>query len=148
MYSFTLFHFRRLLCAAHTCGVVVIAVTTSRPVVASSLFKSEGCDELLRTSVAVSGRCNCWVRMFVFQFSNPHGSWNGFSSRGDHSIRFAPIASLEGYHASQAEVRVVSQVTDAEACRHQEDAPRESDHRGERRRRRFQMRSAASFNAV
>ena len=44
----TLFHIR-WWGAAHTRGIVVIAVTTSRPVAASSLCKSKGCDELMRT---------------------------------------------------------------------------------------------------
>ena len=49
---------------------------------------------------------------------------------GDDSIRFAPDASLEYYHASLAEVQVELQVDGAEACHH-EDAPRECDHIGE-----------------
>ena len=70
----TLFHFR-LLCAAHTCGITaVIAVATSRPVVASSLCTSEWCHEIMRTSATDSERCNCWVCVFVFNVSNLHGS--------------------------------------------------------------------------
>ena len=49
----TLFHFR---------------VTTSRPVVAASLCMSKGCDEYMRSSAAVSERCNCWVRVCLFSF--------------------------------------------------------------------------------
>ena len=54
-----------------------------------------------------------------------------FSSRGEHSIRFAPIASLLYYLTSQVEVQVGSQVDGAEPCRHQEDASRECDNLGE-----------------
>ena len=74
----TFFQFR-LLSAAHTFGIVVIAVTT-RPVVAVFLCKSKGCGEHLRTSAAVI--FNLW---FV----------DLFSSRGDHGTRFAPIVSLD-----------------------------------------------------
>ena len=67
----TLFHFR-LLCAAHTFGTVVIAVTVGRPVVASSLCKSQDVNLFVRVlqSVrdAIIGFGVC------FQFSNLHGS--------------------------------------------------------------------------
>ena len=43
----------------------------------------------------------------------------------------APFAPLDNYHASQVEVQSESQVDGPEACRHQEDAPRECDHLGQ-----------------
>ena len=126
----TLFHFR-LLCAAHTCGITaVIAVATSRPVVASSLCTSEWCHEIVRTSATVSERCNCWVCV-LSMFPICMGRRIVFSSRGEHSIRIAQIASLLYYITSQVEGQVGSQVDGAEPCRHQEDASRECDNLGE-----------------
>ena len=95
---------------------------------AGSLCKSEGCDEHIHTSAAVSERCNYWVRVFVFQFFSLHGSLDCFSSRCDHSTRFAPNASV----ASQVDDPAEPQVDGGKGCRDQEDASRECDHLGER----------------
>ena len=61
----TWFHFR-LLCAAHSLGIVGIAVTTGRPVEEVSLCKCKGCGEFMRTSAALSERqllssCDCFL---------------------------------------------------------------------------------------
>ena len=98
-------------------------------VVAASVCKFTGCDEQMRNSAEDSERYNCWTCVFVFLSEKTHSEKLDelfFLTRGDHSTRFAPTASLE-HHASQVE----SQLDGAEACRHQGDAPRECDHLAE-----------------
>ena len=70
---------------------------------------------------------------FVCLFSMFQSAWfvKCFSSRSDHSISFVPFAPVEYQQASQVEVQGESQVDGLEACRHQEDAPRECDHLGQ-----------------
>ena len=127
----TLFHFR-LLCAAHTCGITaVIAVATSRPVRSIFFVHVRMVSRNLCVRVPLSVRdaivgfvcCQCFQSAWVVELF--------FSSRGEHSIRIAQIASLLYYLTSQVEVQVGSKVDGAEPCRHQEDAPRECDNLGE-----------------
>ena len=144
----TWFHCR-LLCAAHTFGIVVSVVTTSRPVVAASLCASEGCGEHLRTRAAVSERCNYWVRVFVFQFSLLRGSQNcllPIKGRSQHVLCGGCSSQVRPCLQSRSPSRVASRRSPSlptSRGRSQRMRPL-----WRRKMRRLLMQSAARFNTM
>ena len=132
----TLFHFR-LFCSARTFGILVIAVTASRPVVAASLCISEEFDEHVNTSAAASERCNYWVRVFVTNSVICMVRKTVFhqSAMTAHALRrlllLGTMPPKSKSNSSQSQV---------DRSRHQGDA--------RRRRRKLQMLCAARLNAM